>query len=181
LQAFLASGSRITSLDSAFFNSTQNLSILDLSFSNISAFPAFEGLISSSIATLDLSNKELTVIGQSVSLYEDLRVFKCGYNRITSIMSRDFERNIGLIKIDLGYNSITYVAVDAFNMTWSLRELSIHGNAITELPLGVFDSLAFLSELSLARNRISYLPPYIFARNSKIYTLFVHFSVCESC
>ena len=53
------------------------------------------------------------------------------------------------------------------------RASNVCYNAITELPLGIFDKLVLIETLFAEGNTITVLPPLIFAKLTKLKSLYV--------
>ena len=164
---------KLTYLERDLFNSTSNLSHLDLSQNRLAHIPkdTFRTLTELSTLTLignhlsDLDMLEVDGLRYLYSLY--LRENNISILRVGVFQSLQLLRNL-----DLSDNNISVLAVGVFNGLRSLNFLDLKDNYISVLPLRLFALVGYvLLSLDLSGNHISELPASVFDSLKVLVTL----------
>lgn len=112
------------------FESTNQLTTLDLSFNNLHSIPSYLfSMNSSSIVELLLNNNEMR-----------------------SLQSSSFKNLTNLKRLDLSNNKLSVIERRHFVGVDDLNHLSLHGNALSKLEENFFASIYRLTKLDLSRN-----------------------------
>jgi len=114
----------------------------------------------SSLATLDLSRKNLTIVPADVLQLRSLRVLVLSENALTRL-PEEFGQLTELGTLDLGHNRLERLPKSFNQLRLLSGYLYLHDNQLTELEDSVFENFTMLRYLNLSGNPLRCMPTSI--------------------
>lgn len=158
LQVFNASNNSIESVDSNCFNQAFSLSIVDLSFNNItSPIENVMFTVSNKLIFLNLYNNHISYIQRDSFKHNRLNYINLENNNLSGeIIIDTFAGLNNISKLDLSKQNISSIRNGAFSDMNMLLILNLSYNRISEVESYSFSNLS-ISVLNISYNRLSVL------------------------
>ena len=175
----------ITEIEEDYFQQAQfqNLTLINLSYNNITNLPDNVFRSNSALKVLNLSFNLLDDLHFSLKYLIHLNILNLNSNLFENFSKQTFEKNIELIKLQLNSNSFTKLHKNWFSNLYNLRFLYLKNNKISKLNTS-FDSLVNLEILDLSFNEIAYISNSL-KYNTALKTLYLNsnklFIVTKKC
>ncbi|KAG7166922.1 toll-like receptor Toll6-like 3 [Homarus americanus] len=158
------SHNQITTFEDESFVNTNNITVLDLSYNNISLMQedAFSGL-SSYMTELKLEYNNISDLSHITLKFSGIKILNVSYNRIEIIPRRTFPELYALHTIDASHNQITTIDRSVFSGLYSIRRMNLSHNKLKILKGSIFGSLPTLLRVDMSYNEITMISRGMFA------------------
>ncbi|ESO04709.1 hypothetical protein HELRODRAFT_78824, partial [Helobdella robusta] len=110
------------------------------------------------LTTVNCKGRNLTSIPKDIPI--STKILYLGFNLLTSIEDKSFEKLTNLTELYLNNNHICKVANGAFYGLSSLKILSFTTNKLTSLSAKVLEDVSLLKELFLTNNDLVEIPNF---------------------
>ncbi|XP_019388170.1 PREDICTED: TLR4 interactor with leucine rich repeats [Crocodylus porosus] len=100
------------------------------------------------------TNRGLRAVPRPPAAAQDVLTYSLGGNFIANVSAADFQRLVGLQRLDLQYNRIRWLQPAAFERLGRLEELYLGNNLLAALPPGALGGLARLRILYVNANQL---------------------------
>ncbi|XP_019364093.1 PREDICTED: TLR4 interactor with leucine rich repeats [Gavialis gangeticus] len=100
------------------------------------------------------TNRGLRAVPHPPAAAQDVLTYSLGGNFIANVSAADFQRLVGLQRLDLQYNRIRWLQPAAFERLGRLEELYLGNNLLAALPPGALGGLARLRILYVNANQL---------------------------
>ncbi|KAK7573825.1 hypothetical protein V9T40_011016 [Parthenolecanium corni] len=168
----------LTSLDEDVFHDLgSRLTILDLSFNQISSVgdQIFAELkkLNSLLLVQAFSARVNTLPSKIFSQLANLEVIKLDRNNLEYLPEDIFQQNPKLETLSLAHNKLLFLRNTTFQNNTKLQSLYLNDNKLLFLNESVFDNLVELRELHLENNQILWLHQSIFSQLTNLKTIWI--------
>jgi small GTP-binding protein len=135
----------------------RNLTVLDISYNNLTELPDFIRELSG-LTSLNIRNTTLTELPVFIKEMKNLKALNLGGNNLTELPTCIGELK-KLTSLDISYNSLTYLP-DFIGELSGLVSLNVGYNSLTNLP-DCIGELKKLTTIDISYNKLTNLPNFI--------------------